>query len=176
MAEKIIEQNVVDAYKTNMQTYAIALNRQQAVPEVRDGMKTVLRRIIDMMFEKRYSHNKGYVKCAKVVGDVMGARHPHGDCLRGNTIIRGLNGEDYKIEDLYNTRMRYLDIMSIDINTGRVVQATAHSFRIGQYSKEIYHIELCNGAEIICTGNHPIMMYDGKYLDAKYIQKFVLAF
>lgn len=176
MAEKIIEQNVVDAYKTNMQTYAIALNRQQAVPEVRDGMKTVLRRIIDMMFEKRYSHNKGYVKCAKVVGDVMGARHPHGDCLRGNTIIRGLNGKDYKIEDLYNTRMRYLEIMSIDINTGRVVPATAHSFRIGQYSKKIYHIELCNDAEIICTGNHPIMMHDGKYLEAKYIQKSMILF
>ena len=69
MAEKIIEQNVVDAYKTNMQTYAIALNRQQAVPEVRDGMKTVLRRIIDMMFEKRYSHNKGYVKFERVGKD-----------------------------------------------------------------------------------------------------------
>ena len=91
MAEKIIEQNVVDAYKTNMQTYAIALNRQQAVPEVRDGMKTVLRRIIDMMFEKRYSHNKGYTKCAKVVGDVMGSRHPHGQDSIYDVIVNNAN-------------------------------------------------------------------------------------
>lgn len=79
MSEKIFERNIVDAYKNDMQTYAIALNRKQSVPEVRDGLKSVARRIIEIMFELGLSHNKGYVKCARVVGDVIGKRHPHGD-------------------------------------------------------------------------------------------------
>ena len=169
MSERIIEKNVVDIYKENMQSYAIALNRKQAVPEIRDGLKTVARRILDMMYEKGYSHNKGYVKCARVVGDTMGSRHPHGDCLNARTGILGIDGKDYTIEELYNSGIEYLYIMAVN-SLGKVVPVKAHSFRIGQYTNKIYHIRFCNGSELSCTSNHPILLSNMTYIKAQNVK------
>jgi DNA gyrase subunit A len=60
----------------------------RALPDVRDGMKPVHRRILFSMYEQGLEYNKKYVKCAKVVGDVMGSYHPHGDSAIYEALVR----------------------------------------------------------------------------------------
>ena len=80
MAERIYQQNIKDRFTYDMQVYAIALNRKQAVPSAIDGLKVSYRRVIDAMFFKgRLTHDKPYSKCAGVIGDTLKYYHPHGD-------------------------------------------------------------------------------------------------
>ena len=97
MGETILQRNIVDQYKIDMQSYAIALNRKQSVPEVKDGLKSVNRRILIDMFLKGFKHNSPYVKCATVVGDTMGRFHPHGDSSIYGTLVLMANWYDIKI-------------------------------------------------------------------------------
>lgn len=158
MAENIIDKNVLEMYISDMQIYAIALNRKQSVPDARDGLKTVDRRVItDMYFDKHLTYDKNYIKSAGTVGSTMEKYHPHGDCHRGTSLLYNLSGEFITIKEVYESGAPYIDILSVDTNTGRVVPAKAHSFRIGQYTDTVYHIQLSNGAEIECTSNHPIL-------------------
>ena len=59
--------------------YAMSVIVARAIPDVRDGLKPVHRRIMYSMKESGYDWNRPYVKCARVVGDVLGKYHPHGD-------------------------------------------------------------------------------------------------
>ena len=59
--------------------YALAVNVSRAIPDVRDGLKPVHRRILYAMNEMGLAPEKGYKKCAAIVGDVLGKYHPHGD-------------------------------------------------------------------------------------------------
>ena len=162
MAEKIIEQNIVDAYKTNMQTYAIALNRQQAVPEVRDGMKTVLRRIIDMMFEKRYSHNKGYTKCAKVVGDVMGSRHPHGQDSIYDVIVNNANWYATKVP-LIDGHGNFGNMQGKDAAAMRYTEC-----RLSEFADECVVGDLYNSKDIVdWVDNYNNTELEPEYLPVK---------
>lgn len=78
MPEKIKEINVVQAYKEDMTRYAIADNRRRAVPDRKDGLKIVHRRIIDYMYYNEPCE-KIYVKSSAVAGGVSKKSHPHGD-------------------------------------------------------------------------------------------------
>src|SRR6201985_49597 len=60
----------------------------RALPDVRDGLKPVHRRILFSMGEQGHTPNRSYVKCARVVGDVMGKYHPHGDMAIYDTLVR----------------------------------------------------------------------------------------
>lgn len=80
MGETIKQANVKDTYISDMQIYAIATNRKQSVPDVRDGCKSVARRVLtDMFFEKHLTNDKPFVKSAGPVGSTMEKFHPHGD-------------------------------------------------------------------------------------------------
>jgi DNA gyrase subunit A len=59
--------------------YAMSVIVGRALPDVRDGLKPVHRRVLFAMHEANTTHSRPYVKCARVVGDVMGKFHPHGD-------------------------------------------------------------------------------------------------
>ena len=59
--------------------YAMSVIVSRALPDVRDGLKPVHRRIIWSMFDSGFRPDRSHVKCARVVGDVMGKYHPHGD-------------------------------------------------------------------------------------------------
>src|SRR6476619_1894639 len=64
--------------------YAMAVIVGRALPDVRDGLKPVHRRVLYAMYDGGYRPDRGYFKCARVVGDVMGNYHPHGDsAIRG---------------------------------------------------------------------------------------------
>src|SRR4051812_21172401 len=68
--------------------YAMSVIVSRALPDVRDGLKPVHRRVPFSMNENGLTRARGYVKCASVVGDVMGRYHPHGDSAIYDTLVR----------------------------------------------------------------------------------------
>src|SRR5215831_974051 len=72
--------------------YAMSVIVGRALPDVRDGLKPVHRRVLYAMHEANIVHNRPYVKCARVVGDVMGKYHPHGDMAIYDTLVRMAQG------------------------------------------------------------------------------------
>src|SRR5262249_36340164 len=68
--------------------YAMSVIIGRALPDVRDGLKPVHRRILFGMHEMGLTHNRPYRKCAKIVGEVMGNFHPHGDAAIYDTLVR----------------------------------------------------------------------------------------
>lgn len=74
--------------KTSFIAYAMAVNVSRAIPDVRDGLKPVHRRILYAMNELGLSADKPYRKCARIVGDVLGKYHPHGDSAVYEALVR----------------------------------------------------------------------------------------
>jgi DNA gyrase subunit A len=68
--------------------YAMSVIVGRALPDVRDGLKPVHRRVLFAMHEANNVHNRPYVKCARIVGEVMGKFHPHGDASIYDTLVR----------------------------------------------------------------------------------------
>jgi DNA gyrase subunit A len=68
--------------------YAMAVIVGRALPEVRDGLKPVHRRILYAMYDGGYRPDRGFSKCSRIVGDVMGQYHPHGDSAIYDTLVR----------------------------------------------------------------------------------------
>src|ERR1700691_3551642 len=68
--------------------YAMSVIVSRAIPDARDGLKPVHRRILFSMHEQGHTPDKSYVKSARVVGDVMGKYHPHGDVAIYDTLVR----------------------------------------------------------------------------------------
>jgi DNA gyrase subunit A len=68
--------------------YAMSVIVGRALPDVRDGLKPVHRRVLYSMYDSGFRPDRGYVKCARVVGDVMGNYHPHGDGAIYDTLVR----------------------------------------------------------------------------------------
>jgi DNA gyrase subunit A len=68
--------------------YAMSVIVSRALPDVRDGLKPVHRRVLYAMYDGGYRPDRGYFKCSRVVGDVMGSYHPHGDTSIYDTVVR----------------------------------------------------------------------------------------
>src|SRR5580704_993615 len=68
--------------------YAMSVIVSRALPDVRDGLKPVHRRVLYAMYDGGYRPDRGYSKCSRVVGDVMGQYHPHGDTAIYDTLVR----------------------------------------------------------------------------------------
>lgn len=77
--EKIIDSNIKEEFKWSFGRYAMSVVLARAVPDLRDGLKPVHRRILYSMYESNYTPDKPHRKSARIVGDVMGKYHPHGD-------------------------------------------------------------------------------------------------
>lgn len=76
---KILHKNIRDEMENSFISYAMAVNASRAIPDVRDGLKPVQRRILFSMNEASNYYTAPHKKCARIVGDVMGKYHPHGD-------------------------------------------------------------------------------------------------
>ena len=72
----------------NFLGYAEAVNLDRAIPDAKSGLKPVARRILWIMHDGGYSSNKPHKKCAKIVGEVMGRVHPHGDAAIYEAMVR----------------------------------------------------------------------------------------
>ena len=88
LAREILPVNIEDELKQSYLDYAMSVIVGRALPDVRDGLKPVHRRVLFAMNELSNDWNKGYKKSARVVGDVIGKYHPHGDLAVYDTIVR----------------------------------------------------------------------------------------
>ena len=88
MAKEISPINIEDELKQSYLDYAMSVIVGRALPDVRDGLKPVHRRVLFAMNELSNDWNKAYKKSARVVGDVIGKYHPHGDTAVYDTIVR----------------------------------------------------------------------------------------
>jgi DNA gyrase subunit A len=88
LAKEILPVNIEDEMKQSYLDYAMSVIVGRALPDVRDGLKPVHRRVLFAMNELSNDWNKGYKKSARVVGDVIGKYHPHGDSAVYDTIVR----------------------------------------------------------------------------------------
>ncbi|MGW8728647.1 DNA gyrase/topoisomerase IV subunit A [Streptomyces sp. NPDC055808] len=86
--ERILDIDVVDEMQGSFLEYAYSVIYSRALPDARDGMKPVQRRIVYQMNEMGLRPDRGYVKCARVVGEVMGKLHPHGDASIYDALVR----------------------------------------------------------------------------------------
>lgn len=85
---KIIERNIENEMKTSYIDYAMSVIVSRALPDVRDGLKPVHRRILYSMYEDGITSDKAYRKCANTVGSVLGRYHPHGDSSVYDAMVR----------------------------------------------------------------------------------------
>ena len=88
LAKEIVPVNIEDELKQSYLDYAMSVIVGRALPDVRDGLKPVHRRVLFAMSELNNDWNKAYKKSARVVGDVIGKYHPHGDSAVYETIVR----------------------------------------------------------------------------------------
>ena len=88
IAKEIVPVNIEDEMKKSYLDYAMSVIVGRALPDVRDGLKPVHRRVLFAMNELNNDWNKTYKKSARVVGDVIGKYHPHGDSAVYDTIVR----------------------------------------------------------------------------------------
>jgi DNA gyrase subunit A len=86
--EKLSTANITDIMQTAYIDYSMSVIISRALPDARDGLKPVQRRILYAMFRIGLLHNRPYNKCAKVVGEVLGNYHPHGDASVYDTLVR----------------------------------------------------------------------------------------
>ena len=87
-SENIIEIELKEEMKSSYIDYAMSVVVGRAIPDVRDGLKPVHRRIIYAMADNNYFYNHAHVKSARIVGETMGKYHPHGDAALYNTLVR----------------------------------------------------------------------------------------
>jgi len=88
MAEDLLRRDISDEMKESYINYAMSVIISRALPDVRDGLKPVHRRVLWGMHQAGHTHDKGYSKSARSVGEVMGKYHPHGDAALYGTMVR----------------------------------------------------------------------------------------
>ena len=86
--ERIRKRDLRTEMRESYLAYAMSVIVDRALPDVRDGLKPVHRRVIYAMYDGGYRPDRGYNKCSRVVGDVMGKYHPHGDSAIYDTLVR----------------------------------------------------------------------------------------
>ena len=86
--ERILDVDVADEMRGSFLEYAYSVIYSRAIPDARDGLKPVQRRILYQMQEMGLRPDRAHVKCGRVVGDVMGKLHPHGDGAIYDTLVR----------------------------------------------------------------------------------------
>ncbi|GIH75295.1 DNA gyrase subunit A [Planobispora longispora] len=87
-AERIEPVDIQSEMQRSYMDYAMSVIVSRALPDVRDGLKPVHRRVLYAMYDGGYRPDRGYFKCSRVVGDVMGSYHPHGDSSIYGTVVR----------------------------------------------------------------------------------------
>lgn len=88
VVESIVDIDVSEEMQHSFLEYAYSVIYSRAIPDARDGLKPVQRRILFQMREMGLRPDRGHVKCARIVGDVMGRLHPHGDQAIYDTLVR----------------------------------------------------------------------------------------
>ena len=131
IASKVIPVFVEDEMQKSYIDYAMSVIVQRALPDVRDGLKPVHRRILYAMQEAGMTPNKAYKKSARIVGDVLGKYHPHGDTSVYDAIVR--------LAQTFSTRYLFVDghgnFGSVDGDPAAAMRYT--EVRMGKIAEEM---------------------------------------
>ena len=92
---KILEVEIDEEMRKSFLDYSMSVIVSRALPDVRDGLKPVHRRIVYTMYESGITPDKPFKKCAATVGDVLGKYHPHGDASVYDALVR--MGQDFSL-------------------------------------------------------------------------------
>ncbi len=95
LKEKITKKYLEEEMKTSYLSYAMSVIVGRALPDIRDGLKPVQRRILYTMHQLHLRHNQAYKKCARIVGETLGKYHPHGDSAVYDALVR--MGQDFSL-------------------------------------------------------------------------------
>lgn len=159
-----------DVIYDGMAEYSKELLLNRAIPFVQDGLKPVQRRIVYAMHDMDIHFNKKTVKNTRIVGEVMGKYHPHGDCLGADTKFLLTDNTVKTIYEMYKETLenpnKTFEIYSIN-KENKIVKAIMRNVRIGQYSDAIYNIKFSNNKVIRATGNHPFMSSNYNFLETR---------
>jgi DNA gyrase subunit A len=194
-AKEVIPVNLEDEMKQSYLDYAMSVIVGRALPDVRDGLKPVHRRVLYAMHELGNDWNKPYKKSARVVGDVIGKFHPHGDvavydtivrmaqpfslrymlidgqgnfgCFTGDTRIKLADGSEKSFAELAQLPPDEIFYVYAVDKTGKIVIAEGRHSRITRPGAELLELTLDNGATIRCTPDHLFMLRDGSYKEAR---------
>ncbi len=199
MVEKIIDQTIEADMKQSYLAYAMSVIVGRAIPDIRDGLKPVHRRILFGMHELSNTHDKPYKKSARIVGEILGKFHPHGDmavydalirmaqdfslryplvdgqgnmgCFTKDTKIRLTDGRNISFDKLIKEYNRGKTNYTYTINKkGKVKLAKIKNPRLTKKRAEILKVILDNDEEITCTLNHKFMLRDGGYKEAQFLK------
>ncbi|MBU0929656.1 MAG: DNA gyrase subunit A [Nanoarchaeota archaeon] len=196
MVQEIRKVIVEDELKESYLDYSMSVIVNRALPDVRDGLKPVHRRILYSMNEMGLFYNKTFKKCARIVGDVLGKYHPHGDiavydslirmaqdfslrypliagqgnlgCFTADTKIKLTDGRNLSFKDLIKEQKLGKRNFTYTINESNEIEiAEIKNPRKTKENAKIIKVILDNGEQIKCTPNHRFMLKDGSYKEAK---------
>lgn len=195
--EKVITVYIEDEMKDSYISYAMSVIVGRALPDVRDGLKPVHRRILYAMRDLNLEHNKAYKKCARIVGEVLGKYHPHGDmavydalvrmvqdfslryplidgqgnfgCFTKDTKVRLCDGRKISFGNLIKEQKKGKRHWTFSYNhqEKKIEIAEIKKPRLTRNNEMIIKILLDNDEVIKCTLDHLFMLRDGTYRKAK---------
>ena len=194
--EKVVPIPIEREMKDSYISYAMSVIAGRALPDARDGLKPVHRRILFAMQELGLEHTRPYKKSARIVGDCLGKYHPHGDmavydalvrmvqvfslryplvdgqgnfgCFTGGTKIKLLDGRDRSFEELAQEFGTEREFYVYSVDRGRhVTIGKARNPRITRRNAKLLEVTLDSGAVIRCTPDHRFMLRDGSYTQAQ---------
>ncbi|MBI3615093.1 MAG: DNA gyrase subunit A [Candidatus Omnitrophica bacterium] len=194
--EKIVPIAIEQEMKDSYISYAMSVIVGRALPDARDGLKPVQRRILYTMRELNLDAGKPYKKSARIVGDTLGRFHPHGDtavydalvrmaqdfsvryplvdgqgnfgCFTGDTKIKLLDGRDRSFEELAQEfgSNKPFYVYSVD-GEGQITVGIARNPRVTRRQATLIELTLDSGEKIRCTPDHRFMLRDSSYKQAK---------
>ncbi len=196
MPEKLIQTLIENVMKDSYLDYSMSVIVGRALPDVRDGLKPVHRRILYSMWTEGLTHDKKFTKCAGVVGDVLKYFHPHGDTSVYDALVRlaqswtlrytlvqgqgnfGCFTADTKVKLADGRSLSFLELIeefkqgkrnfTFTVDEDKKIKiAEIKSPRLTKTNAEIMKVILDNGEEIKCTLNHLFMLKDGTYREAQ---------
>lgn len=194
--EGILGRNISTEMRESYLNYAMSVITARALPDIRDGLKPVHRRILFTMHEMGLTSSAKLRKSAAVVGDVMGKYHPHGDsaiyesmvkmaqdftyryplvigqgnfgCFTKDTKVRLADGRNLSFGELIEEDKKGKTNYTFTVNqSGEVEIAKIIKPRLTRKKTEIIKVILDNGEEIECTPDHKFMRLNGSYKEAK---------
>src|SRR3989344_7074418 len=195
----IKQREIVTELKESYIDYAMSVIVSRALPDVRDGLKPVHRKILFAMNELGLGASARFRKCAAVVGEVMAKYHPHGDmaiydtlvrmaqdfnlryplvapqgnfgCFTKDTKVKLVDGRDLSFGELIGEEKRGKNNFTYTVdNKGQIKIARILHPRKTIENAKIMKVALDNGEEIKCTLNHKFMLKNGAYKEAQYLE------
>ena len=187
--------NITTEVRTAYLSYAMSVIVSRALPDARDGLKPVQRRILYGMWDMGFRNNQPYKKSARIVGDVLGKMHPHGDssvydalarlaqpwnmryplidgqgnfgCFTGDTKLKLLDGTERSFAELAQLPPDQIFYVYSVNQHGDIVVGEGHHSRITHREAEIIELTFDDGSTVRCTPDHRFMLRDTSWKQAQ---------